>query len=270
MNNILAVIAITFKEGLRQRILYGVIIFALLLMFFAVLFSGWFMRDISKIILDFCLSAVSIGGLLIPFFLAVNLLSKDIETKTVFTILAKPISRSQYILGKFGGLIALAAVVMSILSASSLVSVWIGKLLYGARFFTDFSLLAFIQAVLMSWLSVAVLVALVVVWCSVTTSAFLATLLTLFTYIIGQTIDDVVRFLSVDTVGVEISATVQQTVQIVKYIFPNLSLFDLKLQAAHGIILPAGELSTIVMYGVSYCIVALSLAVLIFQKRDLA
>ena len=75
MNNILAVISITFKEGLRQRILYGVIISALLLMFFAVLFSGLFMRDISKIILDFCLSAVSIGGLLIPFFLAVNLLS---------------------------------------------------------------------------------------------------------------------------------------------------------------------------------------------------
>jgi len=270
MNNILAVISITFKEGLRQRILYGVIIFALLLMFFAVLFSGWFMRDISKIILDFCLSAVSIGGLLIPFFLAVNLLSKDIERKTVFAILARPISRSQYIIGKFGGLILLAGLVMSILSGSSLLSVWVGKLLYGARFFADFSLFAFLQAVLMSWLGVVVLIALVVVWCTVTTSAFLATLLTLLTYIIGQTIDDVVRFLSVDTVGVEISATVQKTVQVVKYIFPNLSVFDLKLQAAHNIILPLGELSTIVMYGVCYCTVSLSLAVFIFKKRDLA
>lgn len=270
MNKILAVIFITFKEGLRQRILYGVVIFALLLMFFAVLVSGWFMRDISKIIVDFCLSAVSIGGLLIPFFLAVNLLSKDIERKTIFAILAKPISRTQYILGKFGGLIFLAGVVMAILAASSLLSVWIGMLLYGASFFSDFSLPAFLQAVMMSWLGVVVLIALVMVWCSVTTSAFLATLLTLFTYIIGQTIDDVVRFLVVDIPGVEISKTVQHTVQVVKFIFPNLSVFDLKLQAAHNMIMPFNELATIILYGMSYSIVALSVAIFIFRRRDIA
>ncbi len=270
MNNILAVIFITFKEGLRQRILYGVVIFALLLMFFAVLVSGWFMRDISKVILDFCLSSISIGGLLIPFFLAVNLLSKDIERKTIFTILAKPISRAQYILGKFGGLILLAGVVMLILAASSLLSVLIGKLLYGASFFTAFSLLAFWQAVLISWLGVVVLIALVVVWCSITTSAFLSTFLTLFTYIIGQTIDDVVRFISIDIPGVEISKTIQNTVQVVKYIFPNLSVFDLKFQAAHNINMPFDELATIVIYGMSYSIVALALAIFIFSKRDLA
>ncbi len=55
----------------------------------------------------FCLSAISLGGLLVPLFLAVSLLSKDIERKTVYTILSRPISRSKYILGKFGGLVSL-------------------------------------------------------------------------------------------------------------------------------------------------------------------
>ena len=270
MNNILAVMLITFKEGLRQRILYGVVVFALIFMSFAVLISGWFMRDISKILLDFCLSAVSIGGLLIPFFLAINLLSKDIERKTVYTILARPISRNQYILGKFGGLILLAAVVMAILSCASLVSVWCGKILYGLHFFSSFSLFSFFQAVLMSWLGVVVLISLVVLWCSVTTSSFLATLLTLFSYLIGHTIDDVVRFIAIDTPGVTISTTVKNTVNIVKYVFPNLSVFDLKLQAAHNILMPYTEFVAISLYGIGYCAVTLSLAIIIFRKRDLA
>ena len=124
MNTILPVALLSFPEGLKHRVLYGTIIFALFIMVFSVLFSGLFMRDILKITLDFCLSAISIGGLVIPVFIGVNFLSGDIDQKTIYTILARPISRAQYILGKFFGLSLLSATVISILTCATLITVW--------------------------------------------------------------------------------------------------------------------------------------------------
>lgn len=261
---------ISYKEGLRQRVLYGVMIFALLLMAFAVLMSGLFMRDISKIILDLCLSAVNIGGLLIPFFLAINLMARDIERRTIFTILSKPISRSQYIVGKYFGIVLLTGTVMAILTVTTFFSVWIGKLIYGERFFSEFSHLAVINGVFLSFLGMMVLNAIVILWCSITTSSFIATLLTLFTYFIGQTIDDVVRFLAVEinNTSADISTTIRYTVKSVQYAFPNLSAFDVKLQAAHGLVLPFSDNAFLSLYGVFYISVVLSLSILIFNRRD--
>jgi ABC-type transport system involved in multi-copper enzyme maturation permease subunit len=272
VNNIIAISLISFKEGLRHRVLYGIVIFALLLMAFSVLFSGLFMRDISKIILDLCLSAVNAGGLLIPFFLAVNLLAKDIERRTIVTILSRPISRNQYIVGKYFGIVLLTGLVMLVLSGATFVSVWIGKLMYGEIFFSDFSIGAVIAGILLSFLGMMVLNALVVLWCSVTTSAFIATLLTLFTYLIGQTIDDVVRFLSVELsrTGAEISNSVRYAINIAQYLFPNLSSFDIKLQAAHGILIPFGDIAFLAFYGAAYIISVLSISLLIFNRRDFA
>ena len=270
MTNITAISWLTFKEGIRQRLLYGVFIFALLIISFAVLVSGLFMRDISKIILDFCLMAVGLGGLLIPFFLAINLLSKDIERKTIYTMLSRNISRGEYILGKYLGLILLSALVVFLLTLTSLIAVYIGKQIYGDFFFRSFSLYPVFTAAFFIWVSSAVLTSLVSLWCAVTTSSFLATLLTLFTYIIGQTIDDVVRFVGIETSGVEISQSVRYAVNIAQYVFPNLAVFDLKLQAAHNMIMPFNELSTIILYGMSYSTVALSIAIFIFRRRDIA
>lgn len=272
MNNIIAISLISFKEGLRHRVLYGVVIFSILLMAFSVLFSGLFMRDISKVILDLCLSAVNVGGLLIPFFLAVNLLAKDIERRTIFTILARPISRSQYIVGKYFGIVLLTGAVMAILSGATFVSVGIGKLMYGEIFFAGFSIGAVLTGIALSFLGMMVLNALVVLWCSVTTSAFIATLLTLFTYLIGQTIDDVVRFLAVELsrTGAEISTSVRYAVKIAQYLFPNLAAFDVKLQAAHGILIPFNDIAFLTFYGTAYIISVLSISLLIFNRRDFA
>ena len=94
MKDIISIALLSLKEGLRQRILFGVLVLAILIMMFAVLISGMFMRDLLKIILDICLAAVTAGGLLVPLFIAVNMLAGDIEQRTIFTILARPISRT--------------------------------------------------------------------------------------------------------------------------------------------------------------------------------
>ena len=115
-----------------------------------------------------------------------------------------------------------------------------------------------------------ILNALAVFWSTLTTSSFLATLLTVFSYVIGHFVDDVVRFLQVNTTGVEISSSIKQVVEIAKYSFPNLAAFDVKSVAAHGMVIPLADVVFLTFYAGIYCSLLLTLATIFFRRRDLA
>ncbi len=269
MKSFWPVAIITYKEGLRQRVLYGVLIAGFLLILLAVLVSGFFMRDILKVLLDICLSAISAGGLLVPFFLAVNLLAGDIENRTIYTLLARNISRKAYILGKFTGLAMLTATVIGILALASIGAIWFATLIYPGHYFAHYSPLSTIIAIGMTFVGILVLNSTVVLWCSLTTSSFLATLLTLSTYVIGHTMEDMVRFMEMQISDIAISPAIQLTVKCVLYIFPNLAAFDLKQQAAYSLPIPPAETALLCLYGLAYISVILSISIFSFQRRNL-
>lgn len=270
MRIIQAIALITFKEGLRHRVLYGAVVLAIFLLFFSVLISGFFMRDVLKVLLDICLSAVSLGGLLVPFFLSIDLLARDIETRTIYTILAKPVSRAQYILGKYVGLGLITAVIMAVFTLTTFLGIWLATHLYAQYFFSYFAAGPILLSVLTAFLGILVLNSAVILWCSLTTSSFLATLLTLSTYVIGQSVEDMTRFMSVPVAGVVISPIIKQIVTVVMYIFPNLAAFDLKLQASYGLHISGSQLLFVGTYAISYSSVMLLLAILVLSKRDLS
>ena len=269
MNSILPIAIITFKEGLRRRVLYGVVITSLLLILFAVLTSGLFMRDILKVLLDICLSSISIGGLLVPFFLAINLLSGDIENRTIYTLLGRNISRNNYILGKFFGLAMLTGTIIMILLVATLLATYCATLIYPAHNFSHLTLSPILISTLMTFQGILVLNSTVLLWCSVTTSSFLATLLTLSTYVIGHSVEDIVRFMDLNVTDADISAPIQATVKTALYIFPNLAAFDLKQQAAYSLPLDSREISLLCLYALSYISIMLFLTIFFFKKRDL-
>lgn len=269
MKTIWPIAIITFKEGLRHRVLYGVVVFSLLLIAFSVLFSGFFMRDILKITLDLCLSAVSVGGLLVPFFLGITLLSGDIEQKTIYTLLARQVSRTDYILGKFVGFGLLAASIVAILTCSTLFAIWGFTLVYPQHYLSDLSIQSILIASGMSLIGIFILNSTVILWSSMTTSSFLATLLTLATYIVGQTVEDLVHFMTLEIPGVTISPIVKVIVETALYVFPNLAAFDFKQEAAHGLQIDYVELVQLIVYGSAYMAGILILAILFFRKRDL-
>jgi ABC-type transport system involved in multi-copper enzyme maturation permease subunit len=270
MKKFSAIALISFKEGLRNRVLYGIVLVALFMMFFTILISGFFMRDISKVMLDMCLATVNVGGLLVPFFLAIHLLAKDIERRTVFSILSRPISRGSYLLGKFGGILLLTAAIMALLTCFTLLTAWAGKLVYGELFFSSFSPFSIMQSVWLAFCGIMMLNSLVVLWCSMTTSSFLATLLTLATYLIGQSVDDIIRFIRMEGSALQISETVKMTVAVVQYLFPNLAAFDYKMQAARGAIISLTEISYLTGYSVAYMTVVLIAAISFFKRRELS
>lgn len=269
VNSILPIAAITFKEGLRRKVLYGVIVASLLLILFAVLISGIFMRDILKILLDICLSSISVSGLLVPFFLAINLLAGDIENRTIYTLLARNISRSSYIIGKFLGLALLSGTIIIILFIATLIAIWCASLIYPDHYFTNLSLYPIIISTCMAFLGVQVLNSTVLLWCTVTTSSFLATLLTISTYVIGHSVEDMVRFMSLKTSAVEMTPAVEVTVNAALYIFPNLAAFDLKQQAAYSLPIPFRETLFLSFYAIAYVSIILIITIFFFKRRDL-
>lgn len=228
------------------------------------------MRDVLKVLLDICLSAVSLGGLLVPLFLSIDLLARDIETRTIYTILAKPVSRIQYILGKYVGLGFITAVIMAVFALTTFLGIWLATNIYPQHFFNNLAAGPILISVLTAFLGILVLNSAVILWCSFTTSSFLATLLTLSTYVIGQSVEDIMRFLSVPVAGVAVSPVIKQIVTVVMYVFPNLAAFDLKQQASYGLHISGSQLLFLGAYATSYSAVMLLLAILVFSKRDLS
>jgi len=104
MNRISAVAFNTFREAVRDHVLYNLIFFALLLVGAALLF-GQISIGIQRIVLvNLGLTAISVFGVVIAIFIGIGLVSKEMEKKTLYTILSRPVRRWEFIVGKFGGL----------------------------------------------------------------------------------------------------------------------------------------------------------------------
>src|SRR3990172_3090754 len=123
MTAIWAIAVITFKEGIRNRAIYGISIFALLLLGANLLISSMIMQEVGKVAVDMALSTVSFAGLLLVLFVGINLMAKDLDKRTIYMVLARPISRAQYIFGKFLGMCLLIVVTVAFLSVLALLSI---------------------------------------------------------------------------------------------------------------------------------------------------
>lgn len=269
MRKIWAIAIITFKEGLRNKILFGAVIFSLVIIFLSIMISGLFMRDVLKILLDISLSAVNLAGILIPFFMVITLLAADIEKKSIYSLLSKNLSRSNYIYGRFLGFALLTAAVMAIPSLATLLSVVISQFIYPANFFKTLSYPAIISAQLFGYCEVLILISCAMFWCSVTTSSFLASLLTLCTYLVGQTVEELLRFIEVQASGMDVSITMELLLRGLYYLFPNLSAFDIKQLASNGKLLGAGEFFTLLAYCIFYTATVLFLSSFFLNKKEL-
>ena len=103
MNVLWAIAVISFEEGIRNRALYGITLFALLLFGATALVAGMIPREVGKVAVDMALSTVSFTGLLLVLFVGINLMAKDLDKRTIYTVLARPISRSSTFSENFWG-----------------------------------------------------------------------------------------------------------------------------------------------------------------------
>jgi len=268
MNSLWPLAFITFKEGIRNRAIYGITLFALLLLSANFLLSNMIMQDVGKVTVDMALSTVSFAGLLLILFVGINLMAKDMDKRTIYMVLARPISRPQYIAGKFLGMCLLIFVTVTLLSLFAILSIYFIKLA-NLNFFPGFSWSMVLLALSFITLMLILLSALSFFFASFASTSFITLVLTVISYIIGQSLGEVKSLVEApQAVGIHVSPVMLKIVQVAYYLFPNLSLFDIKTQAAHGIGLPPSYVFWVVIYGFVYTSLSVAFAALIFRRRE--
>lgn len=268
MNGAFPVAVITYKEGIRNRAIYGIAILALTLVAVNILVSGMIPQDVGKVSVDFGLASISFSGLLLVLFVGINLMAKDLDRRTIYMVLARPISRGQYILGKFLGLCLLLVSAVGCLSLFSLASIFLLKQLH-PDYFVRFSPGSIALAIVFILLMLILLAAVSILFASFTTTSFVTFILTILTYIVGHGIGAVRELMcSADVIGIEISPMTKKIVDLAYYIFPNLSLFDIKTQAAHALSIPMAHVAWVFLYFAIYTSLSVFLAALIFARRE--
>jgi Cu-processing system permease protein len=242
-----------FRESLRDKILYNLVLFAGLLIGLSVLLADLTITEHHKIIADMGLAAINLIGVIIAIFVGISLVNKEIERRTIYTIMARPISRTYFILGKYCGLALTLIVNVSIMLAVFLITL----LLYHVPI-----TLSLLQAVQLIFVEILVIMA-IALFFSTFSSSTLSAILTLGIYVIGHLTADV-KSMTAHTD----SSAVTAVVDAFYYLFPNLEILNIKGQAAVGIQVTSQYLMLASFYGMAYAGVLLVGACAVFQRRD--
>jgi ABC-type transport system involved in multi-copper enzyme maturation permease subunit len=259
---------ITFKEGIRNRAIYAISLFALLSLGANFLISGMIMQDVGKVAVDIALSTTSFSGLLLVLFVGINLMAKDLDKRTIYMVLSRPVSRPEYILGKFLGMALLILATICILGIFAVLSIAMIKMTYSG-YFPRFAWPPILYALAFTMLSLILLSALSFFFASFASTSFITLVLTIISYIIGHSLGDVKALVEApQVVGIEVSTLTVKVVQAAYYLFPNLSLFDIKLQAAHNLPIAPAYLFWVLLYGVIYTTIIIGLAAAIFRRKE--
>lgn len=256
LGRIFVIASHVFREVIRDRVLYLIGIFALIL-----IGSAGFLPQVAagvqdKILLDIGLAAMGIIGLVVAIFIGTGLVNKEIEKRTVLVLISKPVSPTEFIVGKQIGLSAIIAVLLTAMTA-----IYLLVLLFNQ---VSFSLLSIILAVFFLWLELSLITA-VAILLGVFTSSLLATLLAFAVYLMGHLSPDIVKLGKLAK-----NSTLEMVTQGIYLVLPDLSRLDLKNQAIYGLfLLPANQtLFLNFIYGVIYIILVLAIASLIFSRRQ--
>jgi ABC-type transport system involved in multi-copper enzyme maturation permease subunit len=253
-NRILAVTANTFRETVRERVLYNLVFFAILMTLSGLLMGQLSIRQDERIIKNIGLASMDVFGTLIAIFIGVGLVSKEMERRSLYPLLAKPLSREEFLLGKFCGLGFTLLVNVGVMT----LGLYATLMATGRAF--DPHLLKAVYAI---YLGLLLVVALALLFSTVTSSS-LAAVFTVVTVIAGR-FSDVIRGMRDVTTAVPgwLSAVLYRAV-------PNFQTFDLKDHAVYGDPLSWSLLAWITCYAVAYVGVVLGLAMARFRGQDLA
>jgi ABC-type transport system involved in multi-copper enzyme maturation permease subunit len=257
MSRILIVARNTFREAVRDRVLYNLVFFALLMIACAVLVGQISMDIESVVMVSLGLSAISLIGLLIAIFTGVGMVSKEIDKRTLHAVLAKPLHRWEFLLGKFSGLVLTLTVNTAAMAAGLFLAMLFVK---HAIVGSDTVVLVAIYFIL---LKLSLVVALAMLF-SCFTSPLLAILFTGGLYLSGLFLAELRNLQTT-----QLNPQTQKFLAFLSYLLPNFGNYDVMGAAAHGRSIPASLILHNTLYTILYCAMVLSVAALVFSRKDL-
>ena len=245
-----------FREAVRDRVLYNLVLFVLLLIGGAIFLGELSAGQEAKIIVDLSLSAMLLFGVFIAIFVGVGLVYKEIERRTLYAILSKPVSRGQFLLGKYLGLCATLFVNVMIMGLGASLA-----LLYIHRGW-DPLVINIWPAILLIYFELAIITGVALLFSSFSSPA-LSALLTFFVFIIGHFSSDLKALANSSS-----SASARFVLRALYYLLPNLTNYSAIAAASHGTVPDAGSVLLAIAYAIVYSAVLLAAASLIFGRRN--
>ena len=257
-----------FKESVRDRVLYGIGGFALLLVAGAIAIGQITAGQDVKIIKDLGLATIEIAGVVMTIFIGVGLVSREIERKSIFGLLAKPLPRWEFIVGKYLGLLLTIAVnLWSMGVALWVVLSWFAwttpegvRLSWSAPAVDPRLALV----LLMVTAEMAVLIAVALFFSTFSSSALVSVSLTVGIFVAGLLSTDLRHFGDI----VVVAPAIATIVSAIGWILPAFSEFDVKSQVVHGLPVAAGFVTHTLLYAGLYAAALLAGSVAIFQRRE--
>jgi ABC-type transport system involved in multi-copper enzyme maturation permease subunit len=254
-----------FRESVRDKVLYNLVFFALLLIAASYLIGQLTAGQDIKMIKDLGLAATSICGVFIAVFIGIGLVSKEVERRSIYSVLSKPITRPQLLLGKYFGLALTLAVNLTIMAASLyLVLAYMTWVAGPAAHSWEVRALdpAMLKAFGLTFFELAIITA-IALFFSTFSSPMLSAAFTIGLFVVGRfsadlrNINDVVD-----------SPAASMLAHVLYWILPNLSPFDVRAEVVHGIPVTAGYVALTAGYGLLYVGAVLVAAILVFSRRD--
>ena len=255
-----------FRESVRDKVMYSLVAFAILLMGTSFILGQLTAGQDLKIMKDVGLSSIGIFGLFMAVFIGIGLVSKEVERRSIYALLAKPVRRSELVVGKYLGLVLTLAVNVAIMTtALYLVLAYVG---WGenefARHAREAPLLdpAILKAVALTLVQLMIVTA-TALFFSTFSTPMLSAALTLGVYVAGYFSADLRNFDQVID-----SRVVQTLARGLYYVLPNLASFDVTAQVVHGVPVGWRYLGVTIAYGITYIATLLVLSATIFSRRD--
>jgi ABC-type transport system involved in multi-copper enzyme maturation permease subunit len=246
---------LTIRTYLQEKILLVVMVFAALLMASSYVLSPLAVGAQQKIVIDIGLAAVSIFAVVLIVLLGAGTFHLEKERGILRSLLSKPISRVDFILGKYFGTFATACMVIALMAAVHMLVV----LLCGAKVTSTM-----LWAIYMTMLEAGLVTALLTLFACFT-SPVLGSFFTIACVVAGHFSNDLLEFAG------RFSGTVPHAVVTgVYYLLPNLGLLSLRTEAVHNLAIPQGMLVAVSLYAVAYISVLLYAATLIFRAREVS
>jgi ABC-type transport system involved in multi-copper enzyme maturation permease subunit len=245
-----------FREAVRDRVLYNLVLFVLLLIGGAIFLGELSAGQESKIIVDLGLSAMLLFGVFIAIFVGVGLVYKEIERRTLYAILSKPVGRGQFLVGKYLGLC------LTLLINVAVMGIGVSLALIYIRRGWDPLVLKIWPAILFIYFELMILTGVALLF-STFSSPALSALMTFFVFIIGHFSADLKNL--ANTSG---SSAARLVFRSLYYLLPNLANYSVITPAAHGIAPDARSIVLAAAYAIVYSVFLLAVATLIFSRRN--
>ncbi len=255
-----------FRDSVRDKVLYNLVLFAVLLISASYLIGQLSAGQDLKIIKDLALGATSVFGLFIAVFIGIGLVAKEVERGSIYTILSKPVRRHELVLGKYAGLVLTLAINVAVMVAAMYAVLgymsWIETEEFKRSLEAPAMDPALLKAVFLIFVQLMLVTAMAVFF-STFSSPMLSAVLTFGLYVVGHFNADLRNFQDVVD-----SAPAVYLARALYYVLPNLAPFDVKAAVVHAQPVTFEYMALTTGYGLLYIAALLVLAVLVFTRRD--